>query len=128
MCFMAVLITWMSFTFIVRELRRDTLTMLETYIVMSSLIFRLTLSLALYLALLLVLCLVSLVDLTIAHMVLIHEITALCLDTLITIHILIVVNIFRIGLAFLLEGLALTLSPDTLTVHVFSVMIHVSLG
>jgi hypothetical protein len=125
---MAVLITWMSFTFIVRELRRNTLTMLETYIVMSSLIFRLTLSLALYLALLLVLCLVSLVDLTIAHMVLIHEITALCLDTLVMIHILIVVIIFRIGPAFLLEGLALTLSPDTWTVYVFSIMVHVSLG
>jgi hypothetical protein len=38
---------------------------------------------------------------------------ALCLDTLVTVHILIVVIIFRVGLIFLLEGLTLTLGPDT---------------
>jgi hypothetical protein len=42
--FVAVLVTWMSFASIIRELRRSTLTMLGTHIVMSSLIFRLTLT------------------------------------------------------------------------------------
>jgi hypothetical protein len=45
--------------------------MLQTYIVMSSLIFRLDLFLMLCLALTLVLCLSSLMDLTITHMVLV---------------------------------------------------------
>jgi hypothetical protein len=45
--------------------------------VMSSLIFCLVLTLMLYLTLLLVLCLVSLMDLTIAHKVLVHERTTL---------------------------------------------------
>jgi hypothetical protein len=52
-------------------------------------------------------------DLTIIHMVLVHEITALCLDALDTTHILIVVIVSRVGLVFLLELLTLTLSPDT---------------
>jgi hypothetical protein len=51
--------------------------MLETHIVMSSLICYLALSLTLCLALLLVLCLILLMDLTIAHMVLVHERTTL---------------------------------------------------
>jgi hypothetical protein len=54
-CFVAVLITWMRFASDTRELRRCTLTTLETHIVMSSLIFRLTLLLVLCLTLLLVL-------------------------------------------------------------------------
>jgi hypothetical protein len=74
--------------------------MLETYIVMSSLIcrlvlifvLRLTLTLVLCLTLfqvlcltlLLMLCLSSLMDLTIAHMVLVHERTTLSLDALVT--------------------------------------------
>jgi hypothetical protein len=74
--------------------------MLETHIVMSLLIFRLVLILmfrlalilmlllapshVLCLALLLVFCLSSPMDLTIAHMVLIHERTALSLDALVT--------------------------------------------
>jgi hypothetical protein len=62
----------MSFASAARELRRDTLPMLETHIVMSSVIFRLALTLVLHLTLLLVLCLMSLMDLTIAHMVLVH--------------------------------------------------------
>jgi hypothetical protein len=103
----------MSFTFNARELRRDVLTILETHIVMSSLIFCLTLSLALHLALLLVLCFISLIDLIIAHMILVHKRTTLCLDALVTTHVLIVVIVFHIGLIFLLEGLTLTLSPDT---------------
>jgi hypothetical protein len=87
--------------------------MLETHIVTSSLIFRLALTLVLYLALLLVLYLISLMDLTIAHMVLVHKRTALCLDALVMTHVLIVVIIYCGGLIFLLEGLILTLSPDT---------------
>jgi hypothetical protein len=89
----------MSFASDVRGLRGDTLSMLETHVMMSSLIFCLIpilvfcliLTLVPCLALLLVLCLISLVDLTIAHMVLIHERTALCLDALDTAHVLIVV-------------------------------------
>jgi hypothetical protein len=100
--------------------------MLETHIMMSSLICRLVLILVLCLAhtlvlhltlfhvlcltLLLVLCLSSLMDLTIAHMVWVHERTALSLDALDTAHVLIVVIISRVGLVFLLEGLTLTLS------------------
>jgi hypothetical protein len=100
--------------------------MLETHIVMSSLIFRLVLILmfclaltlvlcltvfhVLCLALLLVLCLSSLMDLTIDHMVLVNERTALCLDALDMAHVLIVVIISHIGLVSLLEGLTLTLS------------------
>jgi hypothetical protein len=99
----AVLVTWMNFASVTRELRRGALTMLETHIVMSSLIFRLTLSLMLCLALLLLLCLISLMDLTIAHMVLVYERTTLCLDALVMAHVLIVVIIFRVGLVFLLE-------------------------
>jgi hypothetical protein len=80
----------MSFASGTRELRRGALTMLETQIVMNSLISRLILilmfrpafTLMLHLALLHVLFLSSLMDLTIAHMVLVHEGTALCLDAL----------------------------------------------
>jgi uncharacterized protein YjeT (DUF2065 family) len=73
------------------------------------------------------LCLTFFMDLTIAHIVLIHERTTLCLDTLVTTHVLIVVIIFRIGMVFLLEGLTLTLSPDTWMVHIFSIVILVPL-
>jgi hypothetical protein len=118
--------------------------MLETHIVMSSLMFRLILILMLLLAftlvlllalshmlcltLLLVLCLSSLMDLTIAHMVLVHERTALSLDALVTAHVLIVVTVSRIGLVFPLEGPFSTLSRDTWTVHAFPVMVHVPLS
>jgi hypothetical protein len=61
--------------------------MLATHIVMSSLILCLILTLMLHLALLLVLCFVSLMDLTIIHMVLVHERTALCLDALVIAHV-----------------------------------------
>jgi hypothetical protein len=87
--------------------------MLETHIVMSSLIFCLALTLMFHLALLLMLSLVSRMDLTITHMVLIHERTTLCLDALVTAHVLIVVIVSYVGPVFLLEGLTLTLSPDT---------------
>jgi hypothetical protein len=97
-----MLATWMSFTSYVRELRRGVLSMLQTHIVMSSLIFHLVLTLVLCLTHLLMLCLVSLMDLTIAHMVLAHERTNLCLDALVMTHVLIVVIVSRIGMIFLL--------------------------
>jgi hypothetical protein len=68
-CFVAVMITWMSFASGIRELRRAILSMLETHIVMSSLSFCLVLTLVLHLTLLLVLCLSSLMNLTIVHIV-----------------------------------------------------------
>jgi hypothetical protein len=127
-CFVVVLVTWMSFAFVARELRRGISSMLETHIVISSLSFCLVLTLVLCLALFLVLCLSSLMDLTITHMILVHKRTTLCLDALDTAHILIMVIISRIGLLFLLEGLTLTLSRDTWMVHVFPVVVHVPLG
>jgi hypothetical protein len=128
------------------------LSMLETHIVMSSLIFRLSLILVFRLARTLVLCLAlflvllltlshvlcltpllvlrlsSLMDPTIAHMVLVHERTALSLDALVTSHVLIVVIVSRVGLVFPLEGPSPTLSRDTWTIHAFPVMVHVPLG
>jgi hypothetical protein len=105
--FVAVLVTWMSFASGGRELRGGMLSMLETLIVMSSLIFSLDLMLmfrvaftlvlllalshVLYLALLLVLCLSSLMDPTISHMVLVHERTALSPDALVMAHVLVMV-------------------------------------
>jgi hypothetical protein len=134
-CFVAVLVTWMSFASGGRELRGGVLSMLETHIVMSSLIFCLVLILVFHLArtlvlcltLLLVLCLSSLMDLTITHMVLVYERTALSLDALVTSHILVVVIISRVGLVFLLEGPSPTLSRDTWTVHVFPIVVHIPL-
>jgi hypothetical protein len=118
--------------------------MLETHIVMSSLMFRLSLILVfrlaltlklliiishvLCLALLLVLCLSSLMDPTITHIVLVHERTALSLDALDTTHVLIVVIISHVGLVFSLEGPFPTLSRDIWTVHAFPVVVHVPLG
>jgi hypothetical protein len=90
----------MNFTFDIRDLRGCALSMLETHIMMSFLIFYLVLTLVLRLTLLLVLCLSSLMDLTIAHMVLVHERTALCLDALDMTHILIMVIVSRVGLVF----------------------------
>jgi hypothetical protein len=81
----------------------------ETHIVMSFLIFRL----ALCHTLLLVLYLSSHMDLTLAHMVLVHKRTALSLDALVMAHVLIMVIVSRVGLFFMLEVLTLTLSPDT---------------
>jgi hypothetical protein len=126
----------MSFASGVRELRGAVLNMLETHITMSSLISRLILilvfhldrTLVLCLALLLVLYLSSLMDLTIAHMVLVHERTTLSLDALVTAHVLIMVIISHVGLVFLLQGPSHTLSRDTWTVHIFPVVVHVPLG
>jgi uncharacterized membrane protein (UPF0182 family) len=88
----------MGFTFGVRGLRGGALIMPETHIVMSFWIFRLPLSLALCLTLFLMLCLSSLMDLTITHIVLVHERTTLSLDALVTTHVLIVVIVSRVGL------------------------------
>jgi hypothetical protein len=126
-CFVAVVVTWMSFPSDNRELRRGILSMLETHIVMSSLIFRLILTLVVRLTHLLVLCLISLMDLTIAHMVFVHERIGFCLDALDTAHVLIMVIISHVGMVFLLEGLTLTLSPGTWTIHVFPIMVHIPL-
>jgi hypothetical protein len=133
----------MSFASGGRELGGGVLSMLETHIVMSSLIFRLVLILmfhlastlvlllalshVLCLALLLVLHLSSLMNPTITHMVLVHERTALSLDALVMAHVLIVVIVFHVGLAFPLEGPIPTLSQDTWTVHAFPVVVHVPL-
>jgi hypothetical protein len=115
--------------------------MLETHIVMSSLIFclilipmfRLAFTLVLRFALfhvlcftlLPVLCLSLLMYLTITHMVLVHERTALSIDALVTAHILVAVIISHVGLVFLLEGPSPSLSRDIWTVHAFPVMVHV---
>jgi hypothetical protein len=123
---MTVLVIWMSFASVTRELRRYVLIMLGTQIVMSLLIFRPVLILVPRLVLL-VLCLAYFMNLTISHMVLVHERIALCLDTLVTTHVLIMVIVFRVCMVFLLEGLTLTSSPDTWTVHIFPVMVLVPL-
>jgi hypothetical protein len=110
--------------------------MLVTHIVMILLIFclvlilmfRLTFSLVLCLTLFHVLCLSSLMDLTIAYMILAHERTTLSLDALVTAHVFIVVTIFHVGLVFPLEGTSPTLSRDTWMVNAFSIMVHVPLG
>jgi hypothetical protein len=108
----------MSFASNVRELRKGALTMLETHIMMSSLICRLvlillsrlTFTLVLRIALLYVLFISSLMDLTITHMILVHKRTALSLDALVTAHILTVVIVSFISLVFLLEDPPPTLS------------------
>jgi hypothetical protein len=87
--------------------------MLETHIVMSSLIFRLDLILVLCLTLTLMLYLNSFMDLTIAHMFLVQKRTALCLDTLDTTHVLIMVIVFCVGLVFLHDGFTPILNQDT---------------
>jgi hypothetical protein len=66
--------------------------------------------------------------LTIAHMVLVHERTALIIDTLVIAHILIVVIVSRVGLVLLLEGPTPTLSRNTWMVHIFPIMVYVPLG
>jgi hypothetical protein len=111
----------------IRESRRGALIMLTTHIMMSSLIFSLVLTLVLHLAIPLELCLVSLMDLTITHMVLVLEAIALCQDGLTTAHILIVVIISCVGMVQLLESLTPALSPGTWTVHIFSVVVLIPL-
>jgi hypothetical protein len=110
----------MSFASGGSDLSGGVLSMVETHIVMSSLICRLILILTFYLtftlvllvalshvlclALLLVLRLSSLMDPTIAHMVLVNERTTLSLVALVTAHLLIVVIVSHVGLIFPLEG------------------------
>jgi hypothetical protein len=101
--------------------------MVETHIMMSSLIFYLILTSVLCLAHLLMLCLISLIDLIIAHMVLVHERTALCLDAFVMSHVLIMVIVPHVGMVFLVEGLTLTLSLDTWTEHVFPIVVLIPL-
>jgi hypothetical protein len=109
--------------------------MLETHIVMSSMIFRLVLilmfhlafTLVLLLALFHVLCLSLLMDLTIAHMNLVHERTALSLDALVMAHVLVAVIVSHVYLVFPLEGPSPTLSQDTWTIHAFPVVVHIPL-
>jgi hypothetical protein len=76
--------------------------MLETHIVVSLLIF--------YLTFLFVLRLVFLMDLTITHMLLVHERVDMCLDALVSTHSLIMVSVPHVGMVFLLEVSILTLS------------------
>jgi hypothetical protein len=139
-----MLVTWMSFASGGRELRGGALSMLETHIMMSSLICRLILILVFCLArtlvfclaffhvlcltLLLVLRLSLLMDLTIAHMVLVHQRTALCIEALDMAQVLIVVIISHVGLVSLLEGLTLTLSRDIWMAHIFPIMVHTTFG
>jgi hypothetical protein len=118
----------MSFASGARGLSGGALIMPETHIVVSFLIFHLILTLVLRLVLLHMLRLVSLMDLTIVHMVLVYERTAFSLDALVMTYVLIMVIVSRVNLIFLLEGLTLTLSRDICTVHVFPVMAHVPLG
>jgi hypothetical protein len=80
-----------------------------------------------HLVLILMLHLVSFIDLTIAHMVLVHERTTLCLDALVTSRILIVVVVPHVGMVVVLEGPTLALNPDTWMVHIFPIVIHVPL-
>jgi hypothetical protein len=89
--------------------------------------FHLILTLVLHHTLLLMICLISLIDLTITHMVLVHETIALCLYALVMAHILIVVIVSHVGPIFLLEGLTPTLSLDTWMVHIFPIMVLVPL-
>jgi hypothetical protein len=95
-------------------------TMLETHIIMSSLIFRL--------AFLLMLHLTFLMDLTIAHMVLVHERVVVCLDTLVLTYILIVVLVPHVGTVLPLVVSILTLSRVALMVHAFPIVVLVPLA
>jgi hypothetical protein len=94
--------------------------MLETHIMMSLLLFRLTF--------ILVLCLIFLMDLTIAHMVLVHERVVFCLDALVSTHALIMMYVPRIGMVFPLEVPILTLSRVALMVYAFPIMVHIPLA
>jgi hypothetical protein len=72
--------------------------------------------------------LIFLLDQTITHMALVHERVALCLDTLVSTHILIMVFVPHVGMVFPLEVSNLTLSRVTLMVHAFHVVVHVPLA
>jgi hypothetical protein len=108
-----------QFCFRRNRIKKRRLDYLETHITMDLLIF--------HLVLILVLHLISFMDLTITHMVLIHERTTLCLDAMVTAHVLIMMIVSCVGTIFLLEGLTLALSQDTWTVNIFPVVVHVPL-
>jgi hypothetical protein len=74
------------------------------------LVFRLDLILVFCLALTLMICLISLMDLIIAHMILVHKRTTLCLDAFVVTHVIIMMIVSRVGLVFLQEGFTLVLS------------------
>jgi hypothetical protein len=76
----------------------------------------------------LVLHLIFLMDLSIAHMALVHERAVLCLDALVSTHILIVVFVSHVGMVFPLEVSILTLSQVALMVHAFPVVVHIPLA
>jgi hypothetical protein len=85
------------------------------------------LTLVLHLALLHAFFLSSLMDIIIAHMVLVHERTALSLDALVMTHVLIMVIVSRVGVVFPQEGFTPVLSRDTWTVHIFPIMVLIPL-
>jgi hypothetical protein len=124
-----------EFCFWYKRIEKSYLDYARNSYVMSSLIFYLILILMFHLDLILILCLAvtlvlclrSLMDLTIAHMVLVHERTALCLDALDMTHILIVVILSYIGLVFLQEGFTPILCQDTWMVHILLVVVLVPL-
>jgi hypothetical protein len=89
------------------------------HIMISLLIFCLTFLLMLHL--------IFLMDLTITHMVLVHERVVLCLDALVSTHTLIVVFVPHVGMVFSLEVSILTLSQVALIVHAFPVVVKVPL-
>jgi hypothetical protein len=107
---------------------RDEFILILVFCLARTLVLHLTLFHVLCLALLLVLCLSSLMDLTIAHMVWVHERTVLCLDALDMVHVLIMMIVCHVGLVSLLERLTLTLSQDIWTAHIFSIVVHIPLG
>jgi hypothetical protein len=72
--------------------------------------------------------LIFLMDLTIAHMVLVHKRVVLCLDALVSTHTLIVVFIPHVDMVFPLEVSILTLSRDTLMIHAFPVIVRAPLA
>jgi hypothetical protein len=76
---------------------------------------------------LLVLRLIFLMDITITHMVLVHERVILCLDALVSTHVLIMVFIPCVGMVFPLGVFILILSRVALTVHTFPIVVHVPL-
>jgi hypothetical protein len=80
------------------------------------------------LSFLLVLCLIFLTDLTITHMVLVHEKVVLCLDALVSTHALIMVFIPHVGMVFPQQVSIHTLSRVALLVHAIPIVVHVSLA
>jgi hypothetical protein len=132
-----------EFCFRWKRIEGGVLSMLETHIVKSSLMFRLRLILIFHLARTLMLCLIlshvlcialrlvlcfsSLMNPTIAHIILVHERIALSLDALVTAHVLIMVIVSHVGLVFPLEGPFHSLSRDTWMVHAILVVVHVPL-